>query len=58
MYSTLHQVASKPKVNFTINGNVICSHRLTRKEVDKVVKAMERRGYTLEVTSDGKTRES
>lgn len=58
MYSTLHQWASKPKVNFTINGTVICTHRMTRKEVDKVVKAMERRGYTLEVTYDGKTRES
>jgi uncharacterized protein YcgL (UPF0745 family) len=58
MYSTQPQWASKPKVNFTINGNVICSHRLTRKEVDKVVKAMQRRGYTLEVTYDGKTRES
>lgn len=58
MYSTLHQSASKPKVNFTINGNVICTHRMTRKEVDKVVKAMKARGYTLEVTYDGKTRES
>ena len=52
MYSTW---ASKPKVNFTINGTVICTHRMTRKEVDKVVKAMERRGYTLEVTYDRKT---
>jgi len=55
MYSTLHQSASKSKVNFTINGNVICTHRMTRKEVDKVVKAMKARGYTLEVTYDGKT---
>lgn len=52
IYSTW---ASKPKVNFTINGTVICTHRMTRKEVEKVVKAMERRGYTLEVTYDGKT---
>lgn len=58
MSSTLHQSASKPKVNFTINGNLICTHRLTRKEIEKVVKAMERKGYTLEVTYDGKTRES
>ena len=55
MYSTLHQWASQPKVKFTINGTVICKHRMTRKEVDKVGKAMERKGYTLEVTYDGKT---
>lgn len=53
MYSTLHQLASKPKVNFTINGTVICTHRMTRKEIDKVIKAMERKGYKLEVTYDG-----
>ena len=48
--STLHQSASKPKVNFTINGNLICTHRLTRKEIDNIVKAMEQRGYELEIT--------
>ena len=50
--------ATKPKVNFTINGTVLCTHRMTRKEVDKVVKAMKRKGYTLEVTYDGKNRKS
>lgn len=48
--STLHQLASKPKVNFTINGNLICTHRLTRKQIEEVVKAMEQRGYELEIT--------
>lgn len=55
MYSIPPQMENKSKVNFTINGTVICTHRMTRKQIDKVVKEMERKGYKLEVTYDGKT---
>ncbi len=50
MSSTQHLSESK-KVNFTINGEVICTHYMTLKEMKAVVKAMKAKGYDLEVTS-------
>lgn len=45
MYSTLHQMENKPIVNITYHGELICTHRMTRKEIDKFVLAMQRKGY-------------
>lgn len=43
---------NKPKVNITYRGELICTHRMTRKEVDKFVLHMRRKGYELDVRYD------
>lgn len=52
MYSTQPPKENKAKVNITYHGELICSHRMTRKEVDKFVVAMRRKGYEVEVRYD------
>lgn len=54
MYSTLPPKENKPKVNLVYKGEVLATHRMTRKEVDKFVRAMQKKGYELEVTYNGK----
>jgi len=57
MYSTQPRVENKPQVNITLHGQVLATHRMTRKQVDKFVSEMRNKGYELEVTYNGKTRE-
>ena len=55
MYSTQPLKGNKPKVNITYNGEVICTHRMTPKEVDKFVLYMREKGYDIDVRyNDGK----
>lgn len=55
MYSTLPPKENKPKVNITYHGELMCTHRMTRKEVDKFVFHMREKGYEIEVSyTDGK----
>ena len=54
MYSTLRQMENKPRVNITHEGKLICTHRMTIKEVDKFVEHMLNKGYEIEVTYNGK----
>ena len=54
MYSTQPRKENKAPVNITYHGELMCTHRMTRKEVDKFVVAMLRKGYELEVTYESK----
>jgi len=44
----------RAKVNITYDGDVICTHRMTPKEVDKFVLHMRRKGYEIDVTYESK----
>lgn len=57
MYSIPPRVENKPQVNITLDGHILATHRMTRKQVDKFVSEMRNKGYELEVTYNGKTRE-
>jgi hypothetical protein len=52
--SKLTGLRPKPKVNITYHGELMCTHRMTRKEIDLFVLHMRRKGYEIEVTYDGK----
>ena len=46
----LEKELSKSQVNITLHGQLICTHRMTHKQVDKFLRAMRDKGYQLEVT--------
>lgn len=46
----LEKELTKPKVNITLHGQLLCTHYMTRKQVDKFIRAMRDKGYELEVT--------
>jgi hypothetical protein len=54
MYSTQPPKENKAPVVLTYQGEVLATHRMTRKEVDKFVAAMLEKGYELEVIYNGK----
>jgi hypothetical protein len=54
MYSTRHQKDVKANVNITHQGKLLATHRMTRKEIDKFVAAMLKKGYEMEITYNGK----
>lgn len=57
MYSIPPQMENEFQVNITLHGKILTTHRMTRKQVDKFVSEMRNKGYELEVTYNGKTRE-
>jgi hypothetical protein len=54
MYSTQRRRESKFPVNISYQGKLICSHRMTIKEVDRFIDGMREKGYEMEVTYNGK----
>lgn len=55
MSSTQPHKGNKPRVNITYDGELICTHHMTRKEVDNFVLHMRRKGYEIDVSyTDGK----
>ena len=50
MYSTRQNKETKRKVNITLHGQLISTHHMTMKQVDKFLRAMRDKGYQLEVT--------